>query len=95
MLQGPPDQKILTFNLATASLSFPFNFKSCHSVTKEGNSNNVENFRLIIILSPFSEIFEQIVLDRMYKHIYPQLHSFVKKKFTLPNLILLVHQAFT
>ena len=88
------------FNLSLSSCVFPTDFKTSYvtPVPKKDNSNKLENFRPISILSSFSLIFEQLVYDQIYwhvtNHISPSQHGFLKNKSTTTNLLTLTEEIF-
>lgn len=60
-------------------------------IHKGGNKSLVENYRPVSILNAFSKIFENIIFNRIYKHVASVIssyqHGFLPKKSTVTNLL--------
>ena len=88
------------FNLSLSSSIFPTDFKTSYvtPVPKKQNCNQIENFRPISILSSFSLVFEQLIYDQIYQHVFNLIstsqHGFLKSKSTATNLLTLTEEIF-
>ena len=51
---------------------FPTRLKNAAIMTlfKEGDNNNIPNYRLISLLTTFSKVFEKIIYVRLYSYSY-------------------------
>lgn len=82
------------FNVLLADGQFPVFLKSGYVVPihKSGPTNNVENYRPIVIQSTLAKIFESLVLSRLSfalkSIISPNQHGFIKGRSTSTNLLL-------
>lgn len=86
--------KIL-FNLSVSTNVFPEKWKVSRvcPVFKSGDKKLFNNYRPVSILSSFAKVFEQIIYQRLFKHVSPCItsmqHGFMPKQSTSTNLLTL------
>jgi hypothetical protein len=87
------------FNLSLSQGVFPEKLKKCRviPVYKSGDQLDVDNYRLISLLSSISKILEKIVADKLIYHLlsndllYNHQYGFLPKKSTEQNLLHIVN----
>ena len=89
---------LLLFNLIVKKASFPTAWKQSEikAIYKEGDKQQVPNYRRISSLSSVSRVLEKLIFDKFYSvvssHISAQQHGFGKKRSTITNFIEYLHQ---
>ena len=88
----------IIFNCSIATSQFPSEWKMANVVPifKKGDSDDVQNYRPISLLSVFAKIFESLICPLVTSLISPQLvtqqHGFRNRKSTTTNLVHYVNQ---
>ena len=88
---------MLIFNKSLSSGTFPSIWKKSKVVPiyKNGNKNDVANYRPISILSAIPKFFEHLVVPFLSSafdsHFAPEQHGFVDNKSTVSNLATISH----
>lgn len=84
---------LIIFNTSLRLSIFPTQWKTAHIVPvfKSGDKSRCDNYRPISILSCLAKLFESLVYDVLYFHIYPILstrqHGFIRNRSTTSNLL--------
>ena len=90
----------MLFNLIANKGHFPNEWKMSEIVPmfKDGNKQEVANYRPISLLSTVSKLLEKLIFNKLYPIVSPLLsesqHGFRSKKSTLTNLIEFLHHLF-
>lgn len=87
----------ILFNKSLEEQSFPETWKTSFvsPIFKDGDKQDVTNYRAVSIICSASKIFERLIFDKLFdkfKHkIHPSQHGFFSKRSTQPNLMELVN----
>ena len=90
----------LLFNLIANKCHFPNEWKTSEIVPmfKDGNKQEVTNYRPISLLSTVSKLLEKLIFNKLYPLVSPFLsesqHGFRSKRSTETNLIEFLHHLF-
>lgn len=83
----------ILFNKSLAESKFPSKWKAgfVSPIFKEGDKNNVTNYRPVSILCAISKVFERLVFNKLFEsvrsNIHHSQHGFIKKRSTQTNLM--------
>ena len=90
----------LVFNTIANKHVFPSAWKTSNIIPlfKEGDKQNIENYRSISLLSCISKVLETLIFAKLYTviglEISPEQHGFTKNKSTMTQMILYLSELF-
>ena len=93
-----PKSLNLLFNLIANKARFPEKWKVSEiaPILKDGDKQDVSNYRPISLLSTVSKLLEKLIFEKLTPIVYPTLasvqHSFRPKRSTITNLIEYLHE---
>ena len=92
-LLASPLSEVINCSLRTGIVPSDIKLAKITPIYKQGNKNEVSNFRPISILPFFSKLFERVMYDRLYsfinqnKILYPFQHGFQREHSTFMSLL--------
>ena len=95
-----PKSLHLLFNLIANKAIFPTKWKISEiaPIFKDGDKQDVSNYRPISLLSAVSKLLEKLIFYKLAPNVYPTLtpdqHDFRPKRSTITNLIEYLHEIF-
>ena len=96
-----PKSLHLLFNLIANEAIFPTKWKISEiaPIFKDGDKQDVLNYRPISLLSAVSKLLEKLIFDELARIVYPTLtpdqHGLRPKRSTITNLIEYLHEIFS
>ena len=96
-----PKSLYFLFNLISNKAIFPTKWKISEiaPIFKDGDKQDVPNYRQISLLSAVSKLLEKLIFEKLAPIVYPTLtpdqHGFRPKRSTITNLIDYLHEIFS
>ena len=96
-----PKSLHLLFNLIANKARFPEKWKVSEiaPILKDGDKQDVSNYRPISLLSTVSKLLEKLIFEKLTPIVYPTLasaqHGFRPKRSTITNLIEYLHEIYS